>query len=391
MSAHGPLRGVRVIEIASIGPGPFAAMMLADMGADVLRLDRAGPGAGGLGAGRANVLNRGRPSVAVDLKHPDGRALVARLAGVADALLEGFRPGVMERLGLGPDVLLEANPRLVYGRMTGYGQYGPLAQVAGHDINYIAIAGVLSAIRRRGERPLAPLNLVADFGGGGMLLAFGVVCALLEAHSSGSGQVVDAAMVEGSALLATMVHGLRAAGAWDGEPGANFLDSGAPWYEVYETADRGHIAVGALEPQFYAELLRLLGLDAADAPQWDRERWPELKERFASIFRTRTRAEWSQRLEHAEACASPVLSIDEAPRHPNAMARGAFVTVDGVLQPAPAPRFSRTPGVIRHGPADAGADTRTALGAWGVKEDEIESLLAAGALGAAEPRARSDP
>jgi alpha-methylacyl-CoA racemase len=378
MERRGPLHDLRVIEIAGIGPGPFAAMMLADMGADVLRLDR--PGGGGLGIGRANLLGRGRPSAAVDLKHPDGRELVMRLARSADALLEGFRPGVMERLGLGPEPLLEANPRLVYGRMTGYGQDGPLAPVAGHDINYISIAGALGAIRREGERPLAPLNLVADFGGGGMLLAFGIVCALLEARSSGRGQVVDAAMVEGSALLMTMIHGMRAQGIWDGEPGTNWLDSGAHWYDVYETADGGHIAVGALEPQFYAELLRRMELDPDDNPQWERERWPELKDRFAAVFGARTRAEWAELLEHAEACATPVLDLDEAPEHPHNVARETFVAVDGVVQPAPAPRFSRTPGAVQRPPADPGADTRAALSDWGVDEAEIDALVAAGAI-----------
>jgi alpha-methylacyl-CoA racemase len=328
----------------------------------------------------ANPLNRGRPSVAVDLKHPDGRALVVRLAAGADALLEGFRPGVMERLGLGPEVLLDANPRLIYGRMTGYGQDGPLSRVAGHDINYIATAGVLGAIRRAGERPLAPLNLVADFGGGGMLLAFGVVCALLEASASGRGQVVDAAMVEGSSLLATLVHGMRASGKWEAPAGENWLDSGAPWYEVYETADGRHFAVGALEPQFYAELLRLLDLDPAETPQWDSARWPQLKERFAAVFRTRTRDEWADLLAHAEACASPVLALDEAAAHPHNAARRSFVSIDGVLQPAPAPRFSRTPGGVRRPPARPGTDTRSALTAWGVSQDEIDALLADGAL-----------
>jgi alpha-methylacyl-CoA racemase len=383
MQRQGPLQNVRVLEVASIGPGPFAAMMLADMGADVLRLDR--PGGGGLGTGRANLLNRGRPSAAVDLKHPDGRALVMRLAKSADALVEGFRPGVMERLGLGPEPLLEANPRLVYGRMTGYGQDGPLAPVAGHDINYIAMAGALGAIRRKGERPLAPLNLVADFGGGGMLLAFGVVSALLEARSSGRGQVVDAAMVEGSALLMTLFHGMRAQGIWNGEPGTNWLDSGAHWYEVYETADGGHVAVGALEPQFYAELLRLLELDPDDNPQWDRDRWPELKERFAAVFRTRTRDEWTERLERAEACATPVLGIDEATEHAHNVARETFVAVDGVVQPAPAPRFSRTPGAVQRPPAEPGADTREALIDWGVAPDEVDALFGSGAISSTAP------
>jgi alpha-methylacyl-CoA racemase len=380
------LQDVRVLEIAGIGPGPFAAMMLADMGADVLRLDRVG--GSGLGTGRAALLNRGRPSAAIDLKHPDGRVLVLRLAKSADALLEGFRPGVMERLGLGPESLLAANPRLVYGRMTGYGQDGPLAPVAGHDINYISIAGALGAIRREDERPLAPLNLVADFGGGGMLLAFGVVCALLEARMSGRGQVVDAAMVEGSALLMTMIHGMRAQGIWDGAPGTNWLDSGAHWYDVYEAADGGHVAVGALEPQFYAELLRLMELDPDDHPQWERDRWPELKERFAAVFRTRTRAEWAELLERGDACATPVLELEEAPEHPHNVAREAFVAVDGVVQPAPAPRFSRTPGAVQRPPAEPGGDTREALADWGLERAEIEALLESGAIAEAAVSAR---
>lgn len=376
--AQGPLRGVRVIEVASLGPGPFGAMLLADMGADVLRLERIGDTS--LGAGAWNPLNRSRPSAAVDLKHPAGRALLMRLAGDADALIEGFRPGVMERLGLGPDELLAANSRLVYGRMTGYGQDGPLSQVAGHDINYISIAGALGAIRREGERPLAPLSLIGDFGGGGMLLAFGVLCALLEARSSGRGQVVDAAMVEGAALLSTMFHGFIAAGMWPGAPGANMIDSGSHWYDTYETADGQFIAVGALEPQFYAELLRLIGIEPDELPQWERERWPELKQKLAAVFLTRTRSQWAALLEHADACASPVLTLQEAPQHPHNIARGTFVDVGGVVQPAPAPRFSRTPGAIQRPPAEPGADTATALAAWGVTHEELQALHAAGAI-----------
>lgn len=375
----GPLHGVKVVEVASIGPGPFAAMMLADMGADVIRLERAGAG-GGLGSGSWNVTNRGRPSVAVDLKHADGRELVLRLASSADALIEGFRPGVMERLGLGPSEALERNPRLVYGRMTGYGQDGPMSLVAGHDINYISLGGVLGSFARHGERPLFPLNLVGDYGGGGMMLAFGVVCAILEARSSGHGQVVDASMVEGSAVLSTLIHALRHAGLWNDEPGTNLLDSGAPFYEVYETSDGGHIAVGALEPQFYDELLRILEVDPSEAPQMDRDRWPELKARFAEIFRSKTRAEWTELLEHAEACSTPVLSMTEAPSHPHNVARGVFVEVDGIVQPAPAPRFSRTAPAIRMGARDAGADTDDALAAWGVPPEEIGALRAAGAV-----------
>jgi alpha-methylacyl-CoA racemase len=377
--SHGPLAGVRIVEVASVGPGQFACMMLADMGAEILRLERY---EGALGSGRWNAMNRGRPSVGVDIKHPEGRALVERLAASADALIEGFRPGVMERLGLGPGDLLAANPALVYARMTGYGQDGPLSTVAGHDINYISIAGVLGAIRRAGERPLAPLSLVGDFGGGGMLLAFGVVCALLEARSSGRGQVVDAAMVDGAALLATATYALRAAGMWDGAPGTNSIDSGSHWYETYETADGQHIAVGALEPAFYAELLRLVGLEAEDLPQWDRERWPELKRRLAQVFRTRTRAEWSAILESADACATPVLSLDEAPSHPHNVARCTFVEIDGVVQPAPAPRYSRTPGAVRSAPSQPGADTATALADWGLERSEIDRLADAGAISA---------
>jgi alpha-methylacyl-CoA racemase len=361
----GPLQGVKVIEIASIGPGPFAAMLLADMGADVIRLDRADQPSllGGTGP---DTVGRGRPSVPVDLKDPAGRELLLRLVERADALIEGFRPGVMERLGLGPDVALERNERLVYGRMTGYGQDGPMARIPGHDINYISLAGVLGAIARHGERPMFPLNLLGDYGGGGMLLALGIVCAILEARTSGKGQVVDAAMVDGAALLSTVFHGLRAGGVWSDQPGTNVLDSGAHFYEVYETADGGHMAVGAIEPQFYADLLRLLQLDADDAPQWDAARWPELKQRFEGIFRTRTRAEWTALFEHADACVTPVLSLDEAAAHAHNDERQTFVRHDGVVQPAPAPRFSRTPAEIRDG---LGADD--ALRAWGLSDDEV--------------------
>jgi alpha-methylacyl-CoA racemase len=356
----GPLKGTRIIEMAGIGPGPFAAMLLADMGADVLRLYRAGQ-AGPLPGSGPDVTSRGRASVPVNLKDPAGHELVLALVDRADALIEGFRPGVMERLGLGPEVLLERNERLVYGRMTGYGQEGPMSQVAGHDINYISIAGALGAIARRGERPLFPLNLVGDYGGGGMLLAFGVVCGLLEARTSGRGQVVDAAMVDGTAILMTIFYALRAGGMWSDVPGTNVLDSGAHFYEVYETSDGGHIAVGALEPQFYAELLRLLELDPEEYPQWDRDRWPAFKERFAGVFRGRTRDEWAAVLEPAEACATPVLSLAEAPLHPHTATRKTFIERDGVVQPAPAPRFSRTVPEIVEPPRP-----EEALRAWGV-------------------------
>lgn len=374
----GPLHGVKVIEIASIGPGPFAAMLLADLGADVIRIDRAGGAGNPLGEGAWNFMHRGRRSAAVDLKHEDGRELVLRLCAGADALIEGFRPGVMERLRLGPDAALARNPRLVYGRMTGYGQDGPLSARAGHDINYISIAGVLGAMRRTGEKPLFPLNLVGDFGGGGMLLALGVVSAVLEARASGHGQVVDAAMVEGSALLATMFHAMHAAGLWNDVPGTNLLDSGAPFYEVYECADGRHMAVGALEPQFYAELLRLLELDADAFPQWDQPRWPDYKARFAAVFATRTRDEWAARLEGEEACATPVLGLTEAAAHPHNVARGTFVELDGKVQPAPAPRFSRTPAAVSGPPSEPGADTDAVLADWGI--DDVAALRDRGAL-----------
>jgi alpha-methylacyl-CoA racemase len=376
----GPLDGIKVVELGGIGPGPFAAMLLSDMGADVLRLHR--PGASGpLGGDDSfDFVSSGRASLGVDMKSPEGRETVLRLIESADALVEGFRPGVLERLGLGPDDALARNPRLVYGRITGYGQDGPLSSVAGHDINYISIGGVLGAIARRGERPLFPLNLAGDYGGGGMLLAFGVVCGLVEARASGQGQVIDAAMVEGSALLATVIHGLSAGGMWTDEPGTNVLDSGAHFYEVYETSDGGFISVGALEPQFYAELLRLLELDPAEFPQWDRERWPQLKERFAAVFRTRTRDEWAALLEPAEACATPVLGLREAASHPHNVARGTFVEAGGGTRPAPAPRFSRTP----PDPSRRTPSTAEALAAWGLDEAEI-----AGLVGGGDPAARS--
>jgi alpha-methylacyl-CoA racemase len=357
----GPLAGLKVVELAGIGPGPFAAMLLADMGADVVRVARPAEAAG---AGPADVLARGRTVVAADLKSDEGRELVRRLAESADVLLEGFRPGVTERLGLGPDVLLEANPRLVYGRMTGYGQEGPLSSVAGHDINYISIAGVLGAMARRGERPLFPMNLVGDFGGGGMLLALGVVCAVLEARRSGRGQVVDAAMVDGASYLSTLIHGLHAGGLWSEEPGTNLLDSGAHFYEVYETSDGGHMAVGAIEPQFYAELLRLLELDPAEFPQFDRDRWPEFKERLAQIFRTRTREEWATIFEPAEACTTPVLGLFEAASHPHNVARDGFADVDGTTVPAPAPRFSATPAELSSSEVAEGDEV---LRRWGAE------------------------
>jgi alpha-methylacyl-CoA racemase len=379
----GPLAGVRVIEVAGIGPGPFCAMMLADMGAEVLRVDRTGPADLGLPvAPRFSVLNRGRRSVALDLKNPGAVAAVKRLVAGADALIEGFRPGVMERLGLGPDVCLDVNPRLVYGRMTGWGQDGPLAAAAGHDINYIALAGVLHSIGRKGGPPVPPLNLVGDFGGGGMYLAFGVVCALLEAQQSGRGQVVDAAMVDGAASLAAAVFGLRAMGIWNDERGDNILDSGAPWYNVYETQDGAYVAIGSIEGRFYADLLRLTGLEGeALPPQRDKARWGELRARLTEVFKQKTREEWCRILEGSDVCFAPVLSLTEAPAHPHNRARGTFVEVEGVVQPGPAPRFSRTPAAIQRPPARPGEHTEEALRDWGFTADDLAALRAQGALG----------
>jgi len=381
MTASGPLKGIRIVEMGAIGPGPFAAMLLADMGADVIKVDKAGS-ADPLATGPWNVMNRGRRSVAVDLKHARGAETVLRLIEQADALIEGNRPGVMERLGLGPDVALARNPRLVYGRMTGYGQDGPMSSVAGHDINYIALGGALGAIKRDGERPMPPMNLVGDFGGGGMLLALGVVAALLEARTSGQGQVVDAAMVEGTALLQTLMYGLSHLGIWDPtKPGTNLLDTGAHFYEVYATSDGGHVAVGSIEPQFYAELLRVLEIPAEEMQQYDKERWPEFKQRLAGIFATKTRAEWAAIFEPIDACVTAVYGIDDAREHPHNVARGTFVEYEGIVQPAPAPRFSRTPSAIQGPPGDAGGDTDAVLTAWGFGGDEVADLRAAGAFG----------
>ena len=358
----GPLAGIRVLEVGGIGPNPVTGMLLADMGADVIRLDR-GVGTGFGQAGPSDPSLRGRQTLAVDLKSDAGKALALALAERADALIEGYRPGVMERLGLGPETLIERNPRLVYGRITGFGQDGPLAALPGHDINYVALSGVLGASRRTGDKPMFAINTVADYGGGSMLLAFGVVCALFEARNSGHGQVVDAAMVDGSALLLTMVHALRAAKLWSDTPGTNILDSGAHFYEVYATADGGHMAVGAIEPQFYDRLLELLELPADEFPQWDRERWPELKARLAEVFASRQTQEWSDLLEHEEVCVMAVRGPFEAPLDPHLVARGTFVELDGIRQPAAAPRFSRTPGSAR----PATADPEAALRRWGVE------------------------
>jgi alpha-methylacyl-CoA racemase len=378
----GPLAGYKVIELAGIGPGPFAGMMLADMGAEVLRIDRAEAHRPEARAPKFDVLGRGRRSLAVDLKNLDGREIVLRLVERADALIEGFRPGVTERLGLGPDDCAARNPKLVYGRMTGWGQSGPYASMAGHDINYIALSGTLDMIGRRGEAPVPPLNLVGDFGGGGMLLAFGVVCALLEASRSGQGQVVDAAMVDGAAVLAAMFHGLRSGGSWSPERGTNLIDTGAWFYDVYETADHKYISVGSIEPQFLAEMVRLTGLDTGDPipAQMDRKTWPAMKERIAAVIQKRTREEWCEILEGTDACFAPVLSPEEAARHPHNVERKTFTELDGVLQPMPAPRFSRTEPEIAGPPAKAGEHSGEALSDWGFSESEIAKLRESGAI-----------
>jgi alpha-methylacyl-CoA racemase len=378
----GPLAGYKVVELAGIGPGPFCAMMLSDMGAEVLRVDRRGDADLGLDVDpRFSVLERGRRSAAIDLKTAAGVAAVKRLVARADALIEGFRPGVMERLGLGPEECLAVNPRLVYGRMTGWGQDGPMAHAAGHDINYIALAGVLHSIGPRGGRPVPPLNLVGDFGGGGMYIAFGIVCALLEATRSGQGQVVDAAMVDGAASLAAAVFGLRAMGIWTDERGDNILDSGSPWYDVYETRDGKYVAIGSIEKRFYQELLERTGL-AGEAlpPQRDKARWPELRARLTEVFKGKTREEWCAVMEGSDVCFAPVLSMAEAARHPHNAARGTFVEVDGVPQPAPAPRFSRSKPAIQRPPSRRGEHTEPALADWGFSAADIAALRADGGI-----------
>jgi alpha-methylacyl-CoA racemase len=376
----GPLKGKRVIELQGIGPGPFCGMMLADMGADVLLVDR--PADPRLGFGRDrwfDVMLRGRRSVTLDLKSKGGVEAALSLAAKADALIEGFRPGVMERLGLGPDALLAKNPKLVYGRMTGWGQDGPLAPRAGHDINYIALTGVLHAIGRKGGAPVPPLNLVGDFGGGGMLLAFGIACALVEAQRSGKGQVVDAAMVDGASLLAAMFSGMLAGGRWNETRGDNVLDTGAPWYDAYETKDGKYVAIGSIEPKFYEELLSRLGLHARELPkQHDRKGWPVLRKVFSDKFRERTRDEWCAAFEGSDACFAPVLTFSEARAHPHNAARKTFALSGKVEQPAPAPRFSRTPGAIRHVPPERGDGGGQALADWGFSSSEIRNLKSLG-------------
>ncbi len=378
----GPLSGYRIIELAGIGPGPMCAMLLSDMGADVLRIDRTADAGLGIAMDvKYALLNRGRRSVALDLKKPEAIEAMLKLVEKADALIEGFRPGVTERLGLGPDVCLKRNPRLVYGRMTGWGQEGPLAHAAGHDINYIALSGALHSIGRRGEGPVPPLNLIGDFGGGALYLALGVVAGILETQKSGKGQIVDAAMVDGAASLMTAIYGMHGAGHWTDKRGDNILDSGAHYYDVYESSDGQYISVGSIEAKFYDELLELSGLKKEElARQNDRNAWPAMKQKVAAIFKTKTRDEWCKIMEGSDVCFAPVLSMTEAPKHPHNRHRGTFIEDDGVIQPGPAPRFSRTPGKIQRPPARSGEHTEEALRDWGFSASELERLRKAAAI-----------
>jgi len=383
----GPLEGLKIVEMVGIGPAPFCAMMLADMGAEVIRVDR--PGNASPVApedSRFDVTARNRRSIAIDLKKPQGAETVLALIDRADAVIEGFRPGVMERLGLGPDTCLARNPRLVYGRMTGWGQQGPLAHAAGHDINYIALSGALHAIGRPGEPPVVPLNYIGDFGGGGMLLAFGLLCALLESRRSGKGQVVDAAMTDGAALLSAMMYGFRADRSMSNQRGENLLDGGAHFYNTYACADGKYVSIGSIEPQFYAQLIELCGIDdPAFHAQRDPHGWPMLKYRLSDVFKTKTRDEWCALMEGTDVCFAPVLDWDEAPRHAHNRARETFVQVAGVTQPAPAPRFSRTPAAVPAAPSAPGADGPDVLRDWGFDRLAIDELKEKGVLVAGLP------
>ena len=384
----GPLKGVKIIELAGIGPGPLCGMMLADLGAEVLRVDRKNPVTHYAGQkfdsynpGRYGVLNRGKQSVTVDLKKPEGIATALRLIDDADALIDPFRPGVMEKLGLGPETCLARNPRLVFGRMTGFGQDGPLAMAAGHDLNYIGLSGALHIIGRPGEKPVPPINYVGDYGGGACMLALGIAAALFEARGSGQGQVIDCAMSEGSGLLASMMYGMYAQGAWMPK-GQNRIDGGAHFYDVYECSDGKFITIACAEPQFYNLLLDLLDIHDEDIrrERMDPQRWPEFKARFEAVFKTRTRDEWGALLEGTDVCYAPMLDFAEAPKHPHNVARKAFIEIDGVTQPAPAPRFSRTPSEVRGRPPAAGENNREALEAWGFDAREVEHLIATGVV-----------
>jgi alpha-methylacyl-CoA racemase len=378
--AGGPLEGIRILELGGIGPAPFGIMLLADLGAEVIRVDRVAdvgnPLSGALGMG---ILLRGRRSVGLDLKQPEAVELVLDMVEASDVLVEGFRPGVAERLGIGPDVCTARNPRLVYARMTGWGQSGPLADRAGHDLNYVGLAGALHAIGRADSPPPPPLNLIADFGGGGAYLALGVLAALLEREQSGQGQVIDVAMVDGVSSLSAMFHGMIAKGMWITERQANLLDGGVPFYDTYETADGGYVSVAALEPQFYLALLATLELDPGTWSQMDRDRWPALREELTRIFASRSRDEWAKLFENVDACVAPVLTFEEARDHPQMVERGTFVEVDGVRQPAAAPRFSRTPGSV--GPLhELGADTDEVLAELGIAPERLAELRAARAV-----------
>jgi len=373
----GPLQGVKIIEFAGIGPGPFCAMLLSDMGAEVVRIDRKG----GRGANKFDITSRGRRSIALDLKKPEAIEVALKLVAKSDALLEGFRPGVMEKLGLGPDVALKRNPKIVYGRMTGWGQTGPLAHAAGHDINYIALTGALHAIGRAGENPVPPLNLVGDFGGGALYLAFGMACALFEAQRSGKGQVIDCAMTDGAASLMSMFYGFKAMGMWVDEKGQNLLDGGAHFYDTYETADGKWVSIGSIEPQFYALLLEKTGVtDPEFQSQMDRSKWPSLKEKIARVIATQTRDVWDKLMEGTDVCYAPVLSLAEAPNHRHNKARATFVEIDGVVQPAPAPRFSRTKPEVQGAAPTAGQHNDQILDDWGFSGGEIAALKSVGAI-----------
>jgi alpha-methylacyl-CoA racemase len=378
----GPLTGYRIVEFAGIGPGPMCAMLLSDMGAEVLRIDRMSDAELGVAMEpRLNILNRGRRSVALDLKRAEGIEAAMRLLEKADALIEGFRPGVMERMGLGPDQVLARNSKMVYGRMTGWGQEGPLALAAGHDTNYIALTGALHAIGRKGEPPVPPLNLIGDFGGGALYLAMGLLAGLLETHKSGRGQVIDAAMVDGAASLMTIFYALKAAGIWVDERESNVLDGGAHFFGAYETKDGKYVCIASIEAKFYAELLKLCGLKDEKMPhQNDRSKWTEMKQRFAAMFKTKTRDQWCEILEGSDSCFAPVLSLGEAPNHPHMAHRKTFVEVAGVVQHGPAPRFSRTPSAIQRTAARPGEHTQEALRDWGFSADELAKLRSAKAI-----------
>ena len=371
----GPLSGKRVVEIAGIGPGPFCAMLLADLGAEVVRVDRASAVPDTMpDSPNLDLLNRGRRSVGVDLKTPEGIETVLKLVQNSDALIEGFRPGVAERLGIGPKECLARNPKLIYGRMTGWGQEGTYSSMAGHDINYIALSGVLGMIGREGEKPVPPVNLVGDFGGGGMLLALGICAALVEVARSGEGQVIDAAMTDGSALLSTMMHSFKAMGIW-GDRGTNLLDTGAPFYDVFECADGEYISIGSIEPQFYSELLRITGIDQSENPkQMDRTKWAEMNLKISDVIKEKTRLEWEDLMEGTDVCFAPVLSMEEAYEHPHNKERNTFIEVAGVMQPAPAPRFSKTPGAVSSPPPHPGEHTEEVLASLGLTKDEISLL-----------------